>query len=227
MPRSLFSYVVVSDDGFAPNPFFGYCTLATCKPRIRKRAQIGDWIVGTGSAARGARGVERRGHLVYAMRVTEVIGTRDYWIDPRFQFKKPTFKGDRIRVSASGDNIYEWRGPNCWRQLPSYHSHPDGTQDEAQTKKDTDVERILSSDDFVYFGGEGPRLPSKYLNDGDLKLVCNGRGDRRKKEPYDIKIINSFEKWIRDLGVNGVCGVPLAWLTQQGRIDCTTRRKSC
>ena len=49
----LYSYVVVSDHGFAPNPFHGYCTLANCKPRIRWRAQPGDWIVGTGSRARG------------------------------------------------------------------------------------------------------------------------------------------------------------------------------
>ncbi len=221
MSRSLFSYVVVSDGGFAPNPFFGYCTLATCKPQIRNGAQVGDWIVGTGSTARD---VGRGGHLVYAMHVTEVIDTRSYWIDPRFQFKKPTFNGDWIGVSESGDNIYELRGQNCWRQLPSYHSHPDGTQNEADTARDTSVARILLSDDFVYFGGEGPSLPSKYLNDGDLNIVRIGRGHRRVREP---KIINSFEKWIRDLGVNGVCGVPLAWLTQQGRIDCTTQRKSC
>ena len=216
MSRSLFSYVVVSDGGFAPNPFFGYCTLATCKPNIRSVAQVGDWIVGTGSAAVG-----RGGHLVYAMHVTDEIHTRSYWTDPRFQFKKPTFKGDWNRVSASGDNIYEWRGPNCWRQLHSYHSHLDGRQNEAVTKTDTGVERILLSDDFVYFGGEGPRLPSKYLKDGDLNFVWNRQGHRRVREP---KIINSFEKWIRDLGVNGVCGVPLDWLSQQGRI---TKRKSC
>ena len=221
MSRRLFAYVVVSDDGFAPNPFFGYCTLATCKPQIRKGAQVGDWIVGTGSAARV---VGRGGHLVYAMRVTEVIDTRNYWTDPRFQFKKPTFNGDWIGVSESGDNIYEWRGSNCWRQLHSYHSHPDGTQNEALTKGDTEVERILLSDDFVYFGGEGSRLPSKYLDDGDLKFVHKGRNHGRENEP---KIINSFEKWIRDLGINGVCGVPLAWISQQVGIDCTTQRMSC
>ena len=143
---------------------------------------------------------------------------------PVFNSRNPLSKEIGIKVSASGDNIYEWRGQNCWRQLHSFHSHPDGTQNEAHTERDTSVARILLSDDFVYFGGEGPSLPSKYLNDGDLNFVCNGRGHRRVEEP---KIINSFEKWIRDLGVNGVCGVPLDWLTQQGRIDCTTQRKSC
>lgn len=33
---TLFSYVVETDSGFAPNPFFGVCTLARCKPSIRR-----------------------------------------------------------------------------------------------------------------------------------------------------------------------------------------------
>jgi len=41
--RELHSYVVARDYGFAPNPFFGFCTLATCKPRLRSVAQVGDW----------------------------------------------------------------------------------------------------------------------------------------------------------------------------------------
>lgn len=59
---SLFSYVLARDAGFAPNPFYGVCTLATCKPRIRASAAVGDWIVGTGSGQE-----DRLGHIVYAM----------------------------------------------------------------------------------------------------------------------------------------------------------------
>src|ERR1039458_1212005 len=80
----LHSYVVARDYGFAPNPFFGICTLATCKPGIRGVAQIGDWVVGTGSKARG-----RDTHIVYAMRVTGAMTFDQYWTDPRFQAKKP------------------------------------------------------------------------------------------------------------------------------------------
>ena len=43
---NIYSYVVTHDTGFAPNPFHGYCTLACCKPRIRSRAAVGDWVVG-------------------------------------------------------------------------------------------------------------------------------------------------------------------------------------
>ena len=32
----VYEYVMTSDSGFAPNPFHGTCTLACCKPRIRK-----------------------------------------------------------------------------------------------------------------------------------------------------------------------------------------------
>lgn len=63
-----FSYVISRDYGFAPNPFFGFCTLATCKPKIRENAQIGDWIFGTGSVALGCKD-----KLIYAMQVTNKI----------------------------------------------------------------------------------------------------------------------------------------------------------
>lgn len=52
---SLFSYTVRYDDGAAPNPFNGLCTLAICKPGIRLHAKEGDWIAGIGptNAAHG------------------------------------------------------------------------------------------------------------------------------------------------------------------------------
>ncbi len=43
------------------------CTLATCKPQIRARAQLGDCVMGTGCAKRG-----RSGRFVYMMRVAEI-----------------------------------------------------------------------------------------------------------------------------------------------------------
>ena len=69
----LYSYVVARDYGFAPNPFYRVCTLATCKPIIRKAAAIGDWVVGTGSKER-----DRQAFLVYAMRVTEAMTFNEY-----------------------------------------------------------------------------------------------------------------------------------------------------
>jgi len=78
----LYSYVVMHDTGFAPNPFFGYCTLACCKPEIRRSAQKGDWVVGLTPKAKGNR-------IVYFMRVDDVMESfADYWADRRFGVKK-------------------------------------------------------------------------------------------------------------------------------------------
>lgn len=41
-----YSYIVARDYGFAPNPFYGICTLATCKPIIRKHCEVGDYVIG-------------------------------------------------------------------------------------------------------------------------------------------------------------------------------------
>ena len=207
MPRSLFSYVVRYDSGFAPNPFYGYCTLATCKPRIRQHAQIGDWVVGTGSDARGVR---RGGHLVYAMRVTEILSTAEFWNDHRFERKKPNLFYNW--VAASGDNIYEPLGHGRWRQLSSYHSHEDGSRRQDHVVRDTGVERILVSNDFVYFGGEGPQLPALFLDGGRLQMICLHRNYRRVR---DEPVIAAFEKWMRSLDEIGFQGKPWDWVKRR------------
>ena len=204
MSRNLFSYVVRYDYGFAPNPFHRYCTLATCKPLIRKHAQIGDLVVGTGS--NGER-IRRGGYLVYAMRVTECVSTTEYWQDPRFERKKPNLFNNW--VTASGDNMYEPLGHDRWRQLSSYHTNEDGSRVEEHVARDTSVERILVSDDFVYFGGEGPRLPECFLIGGEFQLICVGRGYRRCKKEATL---TALENWIESLGQKGFQGKPWDWM---------------
>src|SRR3954447_1814943 len=113
-------YVVARDFGFAPNPFHGFCTLATCKPNIRKTAQVGDWIVGTGSKAH-----ELQGQLVYAMRVTETLSFDEFWCDERFREKRPNLHGSLMQ--AYGDNIYHRDGREHWLQENSHHSLKDGS----------------------------------------------------------------------------------------------------
>src|SRR5688572_6600385 len=97
--RRVFSYVVASDGGFAPNPFHDWCTLACCKPKIRKAARPGDLIVGLSP---------RCERLVYILRVDEKLRFEQYWSDARFQQKKPVWSRDR--VARNGDNIYEPNG---------------------------------------------------------------------------------------------------------------------
>ena len=144
------------------------------------------------------------------MRVSGILSTSDYWHDPRFEKKKPDLFHNW--VAASGDNIYEPLARGHWRQLSSYHSHEDGSCREDHVERDTSVERILVSDDFVYFGGEGPQLPARFHNGGDLKVICSHRNYRRVvSEP----VIEAFENWIRSLGVGGFQGKPWDWVKRR------------
>lgn len=203
------SYVVRYDSGFAPNPFYGFCTLATCKPDIRRSAAIGDWVVGSGSAAAN---VQRGGRLVYAMQITEVMGFDDYDRDARFRSKRPYRTGSRKQ--SCGDNIY-FRAPagEDWMQRDSFHSSPDGSIHREHVEIDTAVDRVLVSDDFVYFGGEGPAIPPE-LRDKDGRWLCKSGIGRACFD--DPAMVAAVELWLRGLDGWGFQGAPFEWLTLRG-----------
>lgn len=199
----LHSYVVARDFGFAPNPFYGVCTLATCKPRIRSVAAIGDWVMGTGSRQR-----KRGHHVVYAMRVTEVMTFDRYWSDSRFKQKKPNLCGSKKQ--AFGDNIYS-RGADTrhWHQANSHHSLNDGSPNPQNVSADTGTNRILLSDDFVYWGGEGPEIPTLLLDFGPShENVCAGRNH---KNGFSPQLVEEVVAWVRSFPHNGFRGEPLDW----------------
>ena len=199
----LYSYVVARDFGFAPNPFYQFCTLGTCKPKIRRRAEVGDWVVGTGSKTCG-----RAGHLVFVMQVTEIISFNDYWLDPRFEQKKPNLRGSKKQ--AFGDNIY-YRDQNVrkWHQLDSHHSYPDGTPNIRNINNDTQTDRVLISDDYIYWGGKGPEIPATYRNFDGFDLCKVGVGHKCN---FPDNMVNEFVDWIQSLEDQGYCGPPLDWL---------------
>lgn len=93
----IYTYILEHDTGFAPNPFHGWCTLAGCKPVIRKTAKVGDWIVGITPHDDGNR-------VAYAMTVAEALSFPQYWKDSRFKAKRQREKS-HSRVKRRGDNI--------------------------------------------------------------------------------------------------------------------------
>ena len=195
----LFSYVVARDYGFAPNPFYGFCTLCTCKPVIRRVASVGDWIVGTGSKRR-----QRETQLVFGMLVTEALTLDEYWSDPRFENKQPNLYGSKKQ--AFGDNIYHRDTNGQWLQENSHHSHDDGTPNRKNIDHDTKVDRVLISDDYIYFGGAGPQIPAQFTHsDNDLRA---GRGRRSKFPSWFVAEVVS---WIRSLEAAGYVREPLDW----------------
>lgn len=198
MIPKLHSYVVARDYGFAPNPFYGFCTLATCKPDMRKGVAIGDWIIGTGSKSK-----TRDGRLVYAMRVSEILSFEQYWGDPRFRQKRPNWHGSLKQ--AFGDNIYYRHSkPGQWRQMDSHHSLINGGQNEANIDRDTKANKVLISDDFVYWGGDGPEIPEFRGH----RICKKGMGH---KANFPDVVVQEFIDWVRHLGNVGYCGTPLDW----------------
>lgn len=205
----IYSYVVRYDSGFAPNPFYGYCTLATCKPEIRRKTEVGDWVVGSAS---NDRSIRRGGYLVYAMKVTETMTFNDYAADPRFVAKKPVRTGSRKQ--SCGDNIYFRDALNGdWRQRDSFHSREDGQINPQHVARDTRVNRVLISDDFIYFGGMGPAFPDD-LHDRDGKQLCKtGIGSSCFEDP---QLVDRLVLWIRGFGYCGYQGPPQEWISLRG-----------
>ena len=213
--RMLFPYVVKYDSGFAPNPFYGFCTLATCKPRIRNKAKIDDWIVGTGTYACAAGRCARADRLVYAMRVTESMDFKSYWSDPRFSPKKPMRCGSHKQ--SCGDNIYYRNDDDtAWLQRDSFHTDNDGVLNPEHVKRDTKVDRVLISDDFYYFGGQGPKIPKKFRDDSRYNICPKIRVTKYMKNEGWIA---EFVDWLRSHNESGYLKMPMDWLVENETVS--------
>lgn len=198
----LYSYVVLRDYGFAPNPFHKYCTLATCKPNIRSAAQPGDIVLGTATVA-----AQRfpAGKVVFAMEVSETMPFDDYWSDERFQIKRPVLNGSR--KFQYGDNIYHHCGDE-WIQEDSHHSLPGGVLNPNQLRRDTSRDRVLISDHFAYWGGSGPVLPSKHQTRGRYPVVHSGVGHSCR---FAADTVSAFRRWLDPQLGEGFRGMPFDW----------------
>ncbi len=197
----LFSYIVRYDFGFAPNPFHGFCTLATCKQDLRPRVVAGDWVLGTGSKKQN-----RAGHVVYAMEVSEILSFDDYWLDQRFRSKRPNLRGSLKQ--RYGDNIYHHGSNGEWLQEDSRHSFEDGTPNPGHIERDTRADAVLVSERFAYFGGGGPPIPPRFRNWDGLD-VCRDRSGYKCNFPREM--VDALVEWVTsDVGL-GYQGDPLDW----------------
>ena len=197
----VFAYCVEHDRGLAPNPFFGVCSLAVCKPAFRKAARRGDYVVGTSSYDKRKGGVG--GRVIYVMQVTEKIGFDDYWRDPRFQRKRAKMGGSRLQ--RCGDNIYHRDlATGDWIQEDSLHRHADGRISLADRDTDTGhTDRVLLSDRFTYWGDRAPMLPPH--------LAMFGRFGVRSRRHFEAPNIAAFIAWATPLIGQGRIGLPIDW----------------
>lgn len=188
----LHSYIVKHDTGFSPNPFWGWCTLANCKPVIRRTAKVGDWVVGLSPKADGNK-------VIYAMQVEEIVPYHKYYRDSRFAVKIPDYSIGAV-VYKCGDNIYKPLPTGDFHQLQSMHSNETSENHE---KKATDLggKNVLISKTFYYFGSRPLVLPESL---DDLKV---GRGHKNRLSP---NIVFAFIAFITCQAV-GVNAHPTSW----------------
>lgn len=196
----VFSYIVSRDYGFAPNPFYKFCTLANCKPIIRRVAEVGDIIVGTSPLSAGRR-------LVFVMRVTEKQTFNEYWNDPRFEKKKPKLIGS-LR-DAYGDNIYKPLADGSFEQHWSHHSLSDGCTNLFNRNKDTATNAVLLSSDFAYWGADGPAVPANLMNHYGFDLRAPTQGHISRFPP---DFLEAVDDWFVHLAERGVLGIPAKWV---------------
>ncbi len=209
----LFIYVMDRDFGFAPNPFHGYCTLATCMAVLRGSAKVGDWVMGVGGGRLNAPG-----KCIYAMKVTEVSSFDGYWRDNRFMVKRPLRNGSSVMML--GDNIYHRKsGRGRWIQEDSHHSNQDGSPNTSNLKKDTRSTQVLISTHFYYFGSMAPAV--------DLASIGykNGRNYRKMKinTPAVQLFLSNLEVVHKD-ALNVIMADPFDFYRASKRVDQATRK---
>ena len=192
---AIYSYVITRDYGFAPNPFYSMCTLATCKPKIRGSAKIGDWIVGFGSSS-----TIYKNKLIYAMQVQLKITFDEYWNGEEYQCKKPVMNGSLKQVY--GDNIYHHDSDGIkWIQDNSHHSNKDGSPNLINLKRDTKHDAVLISKRYWFFGEDAIEIPKELT-----VLIYNKIGE--KKFP-DKELELKLESWLDTLPEKGFIGDPI------------------
>jgi len=181
MKPCVYRYVVNWDAGTAPNPFGGWCTLAICKPRIRKAAERGDWIIGFRK--------RRNDHVVYVMEVEGSLSFAEYWGDKRFSNRRP----GRTQFP---DNLYRPNGAGGFEQIANRVHGPECA------KGDLGGQRVLISRRFWYFGEESPPIPTELAH---LVHSTQGHVVHRRRRDDDIAQLGA---WLQ-LWEPGAIGNPI------------------
>lgn len=198
MARKLYSYVLRYDDGAAPNPYWGTCTLTICKPDIRRSASVGDWVVGTGSKntkLKDGRTYDFSDSVVYAMKITSKLSLQEYddFVRTNIPEKIPKWISRDFQLRM-GDCLYDFsvsqRSPRQRKGVHQIQHMP----------KDLRGIYALLSKRFYYFGEEPRPLPNDLL-----KIIRRGQKHLVFDDPA---IITRFEKWISQFTRNRIYADP-------------------
>ena len=178
MHNDIFIYKLTTDNGGAPCIKNDLLSLCICKPRIRKSAKKGDWIIGMG----GKSVPDLEGRLIYIAEVTDVIENGGYYKTDRYS-KRP-------------DCIYQCKdGEYRCKENSSYHSEEDLSHD-VGTAPDYNRAVCLISNKFVYFG-HNPKPSIEGIQDiyNELPrdfIVNHDENTRVKLSEFICSIVEKF-----------------------------------
>ena len=197
---SLYSYCIPFDDGAAPNPFWGVCTLTICKPAVRRTASCGDWIIGLGSKDTPTTGSDFSGKVVYIMKITDKKSLLEYDIYCRkYLPRKIPDWNSKETILQVGDCIYDYSHSN------SQPTQRNGVHKAGNISTDLSGQFALLSSHFYYFGRNPIDLPQ------DLHpIILQSQGHRRQKnDPY----FKAFIEWENTLKYKpcSVISLPEMW----------------
>lgn len=167
--ENLYCYKMTWDVGFAPNPYEGVLTLATCKPTIRRCAKVGDWISGW-----TAREVHDKMHqirrfdgdarLIYIAKIKDKLTFAEYWKRYPEKRPKPIGKTKIVHHNCAGINKREikWNnGDNIYKPLiqhpqteEDYEQITNADHTSSELKHDLSGKYVLICEEFYYFGVE-------------------------------------------------------------------------
>lgn len=192
----IYSYILKNDSGAAPNPFWGVCTLTICKPAIRRTANVGDWVIGTGSKNSKLKNgtINLSDSLIYAMKITDIktLSEYDEFCKKKLKKKIPNWRTKDWRQKV-GDCIYDYsKGINPTIRL-SVHN-------ERNRKRDLGGQRSLISNEFYYFGEEARLIPKELK-----EIIKKSQGHLKIEKP---ELVEQFIRWIKTFKKNKIYSGP-------------------
>jgi len=212
--KYLYCYKMTHDTGFAPNPYHDVLTLATCKPTIRRCAEVGYWL--SGWAANMVHGKKTELYknkaqmLIYLAKVSYKIPFEKYWREyPKKQQPDNTFieignecykscgnsttsKSDD--TSSCGDNIYEPKEG----EEQGFKLHENPHHGKANKAHDLSGKNVLVCKEFYYFGIENAIDIIKILGIKDFVVP------RCKKISLDNEIAKNIINYITQNYKSGI-----------------------
>ncbi|MGI0069256.1 MAG: hypothetical protein ACREAN_03260 [Nitrosopumilaceae archaeon] len=176
-------YIMSSDSGFAPHVTDNLLTLATCKPKIRRMALVGDYLLGIAGKELSKKCGKTPYRLIYLAKITDKKTFDQYSTDSKYTDRR--------------ENIY-FRNSETreWNQKTN-NSH-------GRKQKDTDLKGCYSllSDYFIYRGRHCEQLDDEKFSEVLRLLRRAPRADHKPKDlssnPNVMNLIDSIFSEYKD-----------------------------